>query len=123
MIIGNFSIGLVLTLFVVLVIVEFLMFISIIFFSIVIAYRAKEKRVLKSFLLTTAFSFAALTILSIVMVIVLAINDVSLTLNILVLSHTAFMSVLITGIVVYSATILLFYFLTKKEFNKGVNVD
>lgn len=122
-IIGNFSVGLVLTLFVVLVVVEFLMFISIILFSIVLAYKAKEKRVLKTFLLTTAFSFIALTLLAVVMIIVLAINNIDLTSSVLILSNTAFLSVILTGIIVYSLVILLFYILTKKEFNKGVNID
>ena len=120
---GNFSIGLVFTLFVVLVMVEFLMFITLIYFSIVIAYRSKEKRVLKTFLLTMALSFIAITVLSVVMLVVLAINGVKLSSATLILSSTSFISVMITGIFVYLAISILFYFLTRKEFNKGVNVD
>jgi len=123
LIVGEISTFGVLLLIVALIIVEFLMFISIIFFSIVIAYRAKEKRVLKTFLLTAAFSFAAITVLSISLIIVLAINGVKLTSATLILSSSSFMSVVITGIVVYCLVITLFYFLTKREFNKGVNVD
>ena len=122
-IIGDFSLAWVIILFIVLVIVEFLMFIAIIFYSIVIAYRAKEKRVLKTFLLTALMSLMAITILSICMMVVLAINDVKLSSSILILPSLAFMSIMITGIVVYSAIIVGFYFLTRKEFNKGVNVD
>ncbi|MFQ6724151.1 MAG: hypothetical protein ACLRFE_02320 [Clostridia bacterium] len=120
---GKFSLFWAITLFVVLVVVEFLMFISIIYFSIVIAYRAKEKRVLKTFLLTTLMAFIAITILSIAMIIVLAINGVKLTSSTLILSSSAFMSVIITGIVVYSAISVMFYVLAKNEFSKGVNVD
>lgn len=120
---GDFSIVLVLTLIVVLIIVEFLMFLSIIFFSIIIAYKSKEKRVLKTFLFTTAFAFASSTILSIAMIVVLLINKVSLSSSTLVLSTTSFFSIILTGIIIYSAVIMLFYFLAKKEFNKGVNVD
>lgn len=122
-IIGDFSIGLVLSLFVILVIVEFLMFISIIFFSIVISYRAKEKRVLKTFLLTALFSFIAITILSIILLIVLMINDVKLSSTTIMLNSTTFLSIICSGIIVYLAFIVLFYFLTKHEFNKGVNID
>ena len=122
-IIGKFSIGLVLTLFVILVIVEFLMFISLIYFSIVIAYRAKEKRVLKTFLLTTLMAFMSMTVLSIVMIIVLSINDVQLSSAMLILSSSTFISIMLTGIIVYLAISVLFYFITKREFNKGVNVD
>lgn len=120
---GKFSLGWVILLFIVLVIVEFLMFIALIYFSIVIAYREKEKRVLKTFLITALMSFIAITILSIFMIGVLAINGVKISSATLILSSSAFMSVLITGIVVYSAIIVLFYFLTKREFGKGVNVD
>ena len=123
LIVGKFSLLLVLTLFIILVIVEFLMFISLIFFSIVIAYRAKEKRVLKTFLLTTALAFASMFVLAIVMICVLAINGIKLSANTLILSNTAFISVILAGIIVYSVIIILMYFLTKKEFNKGVNVD
>ena len=123
LIVGEFSVGGVLVLFVLLVIVEFLMFISIIFFSIVQAYKAKEKRVLKSFLYTALMSFCAITVLSITMLIVLAINGVELTSATMMLSKTAFMSIIITGIVVYTIATILFFFLTKYELNKGVNVD
>lgn len=120
---GDFNIYLVLILFIFLVLVEFCMFFSIIFFSIVLAYRSKEKRVLKTFLFTTAFSFASITVLSLVMIVVLLINGISLSSATLVLSNTAFLSIILSGIIVYSAIILVFYFLTKMLFNKGVNVD
>jgi len=120
---GEFSVILVLSLFVILVIVEFLMFISIIYFSIVLAYREKEKRVLRTFLYTALSAFISITILSIVMIIVLAVNGVELTSATLTLSTPAFMGVILSGIVVYSLAIVIFYILTQKAFNKGVNVD
>ena len=120
---GEFSVFLVLALIVILVIVEFLMYISIIFFSIVIAYRSKEKRVLKAFLLTAGIAFAFLSLLSIVMVILLLINNVDIMSSTLILSNSLFLSIIIAGIVVYSGAALLCYFLTQREFAKGVNVD
>ena len=122
-IIGKVSVVLVLALFVTLVIVEFLMFLSIIFFSIVIAYRNKEKRILKTFLITAIMSFVSITILSVFMFAVLAICGVKLTSSTLVLPRKAFFSVMLTGITVYSAISVVFYFLTKKALNKGVNID
>ena len=122
-IIGEISAFCVLTLFVILVVVEFLMFISIIFFSIVLAYRAKEKRVLKTFLLTAGFSFVALIVLAIFMIAVLSINGIELTSATLVLSSSAFMSIILTGIIVYTIVIITFYLLTKNQFRKGINVD
>ena len=57
------------------------------------------------------------------MIIVLSINGIKLSSSTLVLSSSAFMSVIITGIIVYLVITTIFYFLTKKEFSKGVNVD
>ena len=112
-----------LTLFVILVIVEFLMFISIIDFSIVIGYKSRDRRILKSFLITIACSIASALTLLVIMLIVLSINGIKLTSTTLILSKTAFYSVMLTGIITYSVVICLFYFLTKHHFNKGVNVD
>ena len=123
LIVGDFSTLLVVMLVVILIVVEFLMFISIIDFSIVMGFKSKEKRILKSFLITAVCAFAAITVLAISMIIVLMINGVKLTTTSLVLSVTAFYSVIITAIVIYSAVSVLFYLLAKREFNKGVNVD
>jgi hypothetical protein len=114
---------LVLALFVGLVLVEFLMFIAIILFAIVVAYRAKEKRVLKTFLYTCVMAFVAITILSVAMVVVLAINGIDLSSSTLVMTGPALLGLLGTGIAVYSLIAVGVYFLTKHEFNKGVNVD
>ena len=120
---GNFSIVLVLVLFVILVVVEFLMFISIIDFSIVVAFKSKDRRILKTFLISMGCAFASLAVLMVCMLAVLAINGIKLTSTSLVLEAGAMYSVFISAIVVYSAVSVLFYFLAKKEFNKGVNVD
>lgn len=120
---GEFSVVVVLTLFVLLVVVEFLMFNSIIYFSIIMGYKSREKKVLKSFLFTALMAFASMMVLSIIMIIVLVINGVDLSSSTLVLTNTGFLSIVLTGIIVYSIISVLFYFLSKKEFNKGVNVD
>ena len=120
---GNFSTVLVIVLFVILVIVEFLMFISIIDFSIVIAFRSKDRRILKTFLISMGCAFASLAVLTVCMLVVLAINGIALTSTSLVLEAGAMYSVFISAILVYSAVTVLFYFLAKREFNKGVNID
>ena len=123
LVVGSFSLGLAITLIILLIIVEFFMYISIIYFAIVVAYRAKEHRAFKAFLITAAMALSALAVLAVVLVVVLAINGVKLSASTLVLSSTAFVSVILAAIVVYSLVSVLFYFLTKREFNKGVNVD
>ena len=65
----------------------------------------------------------ACTILSVVLIGVLSFYGIKLTSTTLMLSSSAFLGVMLSGIIVYSAIIVLFYFITKKEFNKGVNVD
>lgn len=120
---GQFSMAWLVILFVLLIIVEFFMFLAIIFFSIVLAYRAREKRILKTFLFTTAFAFASIIVLFLIILAVLALNGVQLTSATLTLTSTTLYSVLITGIVVYTAISVLFYFLTKRFFRQGVNVD
>ena len=120
---GGISVWLVMSLFVVLVIVEFFMFISIICFAIVVAYKAREHKILRAFLIAAAMAFVSLVVLAIVMLIVLAIQGVSLSSATLVLSNSAFVSIIVTGIAVYSLISIVFYFLTRREFNKGVNVD
>ncbi len=120
---GEISLFVVLSLFVLLVIVEFCMFISIIFLSVVIAYKAREKRVLKAFLISAGLAFSFLIVLALVMVVVLLINNIDISSATLVLPYNTFISIMLTGIVVYSLAILLCYILTYKEFKKGVNVD
>ena len=120
---GEISVFGALSLFVVLVIVEFYMFISIIFLSIVIAYRSREKRVLKSFLYSAGFAFAFLAVLAGVMIAVLLINKVDILSSTLVLSKEVFISVILSGIIVYSLASVLCWLLTHREFKKGVNVD
>ena len=120
---GDFSAVLVVLFIVILIIVEFLMFISIIYFAIIKGYKSREKKVLKSFLITAGCAFAAIIVLVVALIVVLIINGIKLTTTSLVLSVSAFYSVIITAIVLYSAVSVLFYFLAKREFNKGVNVD
>ena len=120
---GEISVFWTLAIFVTLIIVEFYMFISIIFLSIVIAYRSREKRVLKSFLYSAGFAFAFLAVLAGAMVVVMIINNVDILSSTLVLSKNAFLSLMLTGIIVYSLACVLCWTLTLREFKKGVNVD
>lgn len=120
---SDLAVGLVLPLFIGLILVEFLMFIAMIFYAMVMAYREKEKRVLKTFLYTCALAFTAMTILALVLVAVLASNGIDLSSKTLTLNGSALLGVLIAGISVYSLITVGMYCLTKRAFNKGVNVD
>ena len=119
----EFSAILSLTLFILLVLVEFLMFISIIYFSIVMGYKYNEKKVLKSFLFTALMSMLSSSVLSFVMIIVMLIMGVNLTSAEIVLTGPTFLAIILSGIIVYAIMATVFYFLAKQQFNKGVNVD
>ena len=123
LIIDEISVFGTLALMVVLIIVEFYMFITTIFLSIVIAYRSRERRVLKSFLYSAGLAFAFLIVLAGVMVIVMLINEIDLLSTTLLLSKGAFLSLMSSGIIVYSLACLLCWTLTHRVFKKGVNVD
>jgi hypothetical protein len=41
----------------------------------------------------------------------------------LVITPIAFFSIILTGIIVYLGICTTFFFITKKQFNKGVNID
>lgn len=120
---GGISAAVVITLGITLLIFEFLMFISIIDFSIVLGYKSNEKKALKSFIFAAIFSMSASIVLGLAMLGVLLIFKVDFASETLILSGNALLALLITGIVVYLAIGVLFYFLAKKQFNKGVNVD
>lgn len=122
-VVGEIQASLFIVLFIILVLVEFLLFISITYFSIIVANRSKEKRVLKTFLITALMYFSSLAVLSIFMLIVLLANGVDLASSKLSLFPSSLFGIIITGMLVYSVISLLFYFLARKEFNKGVNVD
>ena len=117
------SISLSLTLLITLVIVEFLMFISIIDFSIVLGFKSRDRRILKTFLITIGCAFASGLVLFAIMLIILSINGIKFTSSTLILTRSAFYSILLAGIITYSIVIVVFYFLTKHHFNKGVNID
>lgn len=117
------SAAVVITLGATLIICELLMFISIINFSIVLGYKSNEKKVLKSFIFAAIFSISASMVLGIAMFGILLVFGVDFASETLILSGTALITLLITGIVVYLAIGILFYFLAKKQFNNGVNVD
>ena len=119
----NVSVWLVVSLFVVLIIVEFLMFISIIYFGIVMGFKSRDHKVLKSFIYTAICAMASIAVLAVVLVIVFVICGIELTTSTLMLSSSALFAVVISAIVIYLGISTLFYFLTRREFNKGVNVD
>lgn len=96
---------------------------SLAFTAIVKGYSYNHKRGIKGFLWFVVYYFACLitTFLGIVFIAALSGNIGSLFAQ--TMSASAFLSVMIVGVVCYISFAIIFYFYCKKQFKKGVNVD
>ena len=119
----NMSVGLFLTLIVLLIFLEICAIMSMVFTSIVIANKYNSKRVLKGLLWFALFYFGSIISTVLVAVLVFGISGNLAELGASVLSQGAFTTILIIGLVLYAIYAVAFYFICNKLFNKGVNVD
>lgn len=112
-----------LSLIIMLIFLEICTIISMAFTAIVKANTYLSKRVLKG-LLTFAFYFVvfnALTIL--VFVLIFALSGQVGELFATTLTQKSFVTLLVSGVILYLIGAITFYFLSLREFKKGVNVD
>lgn len=93
------------------------------FASIIIANKYNHKRIFKGLLWFVMFYFSAMIDVIFTAIIIFAIQGNIGSLFATQLSSTAFMSILIIGLVVYILYAVLCYFISLKAFNKGVNID
>ena len=119
----NMSVGLFLFLMVAIIFSQICAIMSMAFWAVVKANTYNHKRVLKGLICFFIYYFASmiLTLISIVVVFVVSGSLHELTAS--VLSQKAFVSILVIGLVLYVIYAIVFYFITRKLFNKGVNVD
>ena len=96
---------------------------SMAFSAIVKGYSYNHRRGIKGLLWFLAYYCACLITIIILAVIVTAITGDISTLFSNQMSSGAFLSVMIVALVSYIGVAILFYFVCRKEFNKGVNVD
>ena len=97
--------------------------ISMAFAAIVKANTYNYKRVFKGLLWFALFYFSSMIAVVVVSVVVLGLQGNISQLLAIQMNNIAFISILIVGLVVYVAYAILFYFISKKLFKKGVNVD
>lgn len=119
----NIPLWLFLTIMVVLIFAQICALLSMAFLAIIIANKYNHKRILKGLLWFALFYFSSMIDVIITAVIVFAIQGNIGALFATQLSATAFMSILIVGLVVYILYAVLCYFISLKSFNKGVNID
>lgn len=119
----SLPIWLMILVFALIILFEICCLVSISFTAVIKGNQYNKKRVGKG-LMWFAVYYLATTIISLVVIgIVFAIGgnlDALLSTN---MSETAFITTLIVALILYFVYSIVFYFISLKEFNKGVNVD
>lgn len=119
----NISGGLFIFLTLLIIFAEICSMMSMGFTAIVKGYSYNQKRGLKGFLWFVIYYMICSNITLILTVIVTAITGDLNSLFANQMSNGAFITLIIISLITYIAYSIIFYFLCKKEFNKGVNVD
>lgn len=119
----NMSVGLFITLLVLIIFSQICAMISMSFTAVIKGCSYNRKRVIRGFGWFGLFYLGSLLTTLIVAVIVFAIGGMLPELTAEVLSQTAFLTLLIMALILYLIYAVVFYFISLKEFKKGVNVD
>lgn len=119
----NISNGLFVCLMILILFAQICAYISMAFTAIVKGYSYNQKRGIKGFLWFLAYFFACMISTLILVVIITALTGDLNSLFTGKMSSSAFLTTLITALITYVAYTIGFYFICKKEFKKGVNVD
>lgn len=97
--------------------------ISMAFAAVIKANTYNHKRVIKGLLWFAVFYFGSIIATLLMAIVVFALQGNLSQLLASVMSQSAFISILIIGLLTYIAYSIIFYLISKKLFNKGVNVD
>lgn len=119
----NMSVGGFMLLLVVLIFSQICAMISMAFCAIVKSNMYNNKKSARAFLWFAIYYFGAMIVTLLTMVIVFAIKGSLAELTTSVMSQSAFLLVLILGLILYLAFSVFYYSLCNRLFNKGVNVD
>lgn len=123
----NIRVTLLIILFAILLILEFVFIISIGYFGIILGHKHNNNRFLMSVLYGFG-GFAVANLITVVLMIILglfndSIRSVIFDSNNFVMSNSLLITLLIVSISCYIVYIVIFYIVNVKQFNKGVNVD
>ena len=119
----NMSVGLFITLMVIIIFAQICAMISFAFTAIIKGYSYNRKRGVKGLLWFFAFYFGSMIATLLIALIVFAITGNLSLLFAEQLTQGAFITILIIGLAMYIIYTILFFLMSRKEFNKGVNVD
>ena len=96
---------------------------SMAFTAIIKANTYNHKRIFKGLLWFAFYYIISMSAVILVSVIVLGIQGNVSQLMASHMNSISFTTILVVGFVAYALCAIIFYFLSKKMFNKGVNVD
>lgn len=119
----NMSVGGFLTLMVFIIFAQICAMMSMAFASIVKANTYNHKRIMKGLIWFVVFYFGSTIVTLLTAVLVFAISGNLSELMASQMSNSAFMTIIILGLVMYVVYAVIFYIITDKMFKKGVNVD
>ncbi len=119
----NMSVGGFLTLIVCIVFAQICAMMSMAFAAIVKANTYNHKRIMKGLIWFAVFYFGSTIVTLLTAVMVFAISGNLSELIASQMSNSAFMTILILGLVLYFVYAIVFYIATDNMFKKGVNVD
>ena len=116
-------VGVVVALIVAILFAEICCLISFAFTGVIQGHQSNDKKALNSFVCFFAYYFATMICSLIIIAIVFAITGNFSLLMAEQLTQSAFITLLITGLVCYIGYTIAFFFIARHLFNKGVNVD
>ena len=124
MVVGlDMSGGTFVTIIVLLFFIEIIALLLIGFSAVVKGYSYNHKKVKMSFIWFIIYYAVSVVASLIVMVVVLAISGNISALTATVMEASAFTTILIVGLINYFIMAVVFYFICRKQFSRGVNVD
>lgn len=119
----NLPIGVFVLIFALIIFFQICAIICMAFTAVVMAYRHSEKRILKGLCYFAVFYLGSLVATVICALAVFAVGGMLNQLLASVMTQKAFITLLILAIICYVFYFFIFYFICKKVFEKGVNVD
>ena len=119
----NMSLGLLMAIIVLVIFSQICTMMSMAFAAVVRGNMYNQKRVPKGLLWFALFYFGSMIVSIAVIALIMVISGNIADLTAAVMSQSSFVTILISGLVLYAVYSIVFYFICQKWFNKGVNVD
>lgn len=119
----NMSLGLLIAIIVFVIFTQICAMMSMAFAAVVRGNMYNQKRVPKGLLWFALFYFGSMIVSIVMIALIMVISGNIADLTAAVMSQSSFVTILISGLVLYAVYSVVFYFICQKWFDKGVNVD